>query len=985
MRNGRRHSRAPRSRRARLLAPPLAALATLMALGGAPAGGAVSRVARAGEAAPSGSATPFSYGLPASAAVPRWALARRGDVHFYPALAPAAAGASAPAAAGEPPGEEEAPAQDNGALGRRCGGCLGVPLRYYGGPVQHEPEVHVIFWGRNWNQPGAPGPELREQLLRFYQGLGDSPAGEAFQGILTQYFDGSGRVAPTLPAQRLSSFTDETVAAPANVGDAAIEHEARAVAENPANHWALGGDAQLVVVPAPGTTYEADFDQRFCAYHSVVHEAGAYWTYTFLSYDGEEPFEAGCLSYDGDQTAGHSEKAARVLSMDASHEYAESATDPTFSAWLDQEGNELADICSSGDDELANESWVQGLWDDHQSACSLEDTGPPHVLGLTEAASAVGQHEATLNATVNPENEGLETRYRFEYGPTTSYGRSAPAQGPLSAGDALGNQRVSEPVSGLPLETTYHYRLAASDTRAGHEETTYGEDHTFVPSLWFSSAVPPPPDAGQASFGSALISCSFVPWSCGGVSCQTSGSCVAVGSYELDAREVPMAESFREGRWSSQALPFPAQTGEQVALTGVSCASAAKCLAVGYERNTAGVRVPVADSSNGSEGWSVSPISPPAGAKEAGLEGVSCSTTSECMAVGLSLGGSGAERPYAALWRNGAWSAQSVKAPEAGDALLEGVSCPSAKSCVAVGFSETGAGVRAALSESWNGSGWSITSAKAPATAQSSAQSGVSCSAPGACMAVGSYTTSAGEASLTERWDGAKWSAQPAAVSGHPEELLGVSCPAAGVCTAVGDYEPGARAVAMVQTWNGTDWSMQASNVDEAEASELHAVSCLAGSTCAAAGITGWSAAGRSRSGFVEALTETRGAPLAPTPIVPLVPEPPPAPGPGPGPGPASTPGPRLVSPALGTGAAFEGRAAALRCRVPRLDGASLARARARLRRAHCALGRVRRPRRADAMLVVRRQSHSAGASLTAFAKVNVTLGTPPRARAGRR
>ncbi len=987
MRNGRRHSRALRSWRARLLAPALAALASLVALGGAPAGGAVSPVARAEAWAPSHSATPFSYGLPASAAVPRWALARRGDVHFYPAIAPAAPSASSAADAGEPAEEEEPPEEDNGDLGRRCGGCLGVPLRYYGGPVQHEPEVHVIFWGRNWNQPGGPGPELHEQLMRFYQGLAGSPSGEAFQGILTQYFDESGRVAPTLPAQKLSSFTDETVAAPTGVSDAAIQHEAKTVAENPANRWALGGDAQLVVVPAPGTTYEPGFDQSFCAYHSVVHEAGSDWTYTFLSDDGEEPFEAGCLSYDDDGTAGHTEKAARVLSMDASHEYAESATDPTFSAWLDQEGNELADICSSGDDELANEAWVQGLWDDHQSACSLGDAQPPHVLGLTEGASGVGQHEATLNATVNPENEGLQARYRFEYGPTTSYGRGAPAQGPVSAGDALGNQRVSETVSGLPLETTYHYRVAVSDNRAGHEETTYGEDHTFVPSLWSVSDGRPPPDAGQASFGSALISCSFVPWSCGGVSCPVSSLCVAVGSYELDERELPVADSFQEGQWSSQALPFPAQTGEQVALTGVSCASAAACLAVGYERNTAGVRVPVADSSNGSQGWSVSPISPPAGAKEAGLEGVSCATTSECMAVGLSLSGSGAERPYAELWRNGAWSTQAVNAPEAGNALLEGVSCAAAGSCVAVGFSEGGGGARAALSETWNGSSWSIASPKAPPAAQSSGLSGVSCSAPSACMAVGSYATSAGAASLTERWDGTTWSAQPAAVSGHPEELLGVSCPAAGECTAVGDYEPGARAVAMVQAWNGSSWSTQASDVDEAQASELHAVSCLADSTCAAAGITGWSAAGRSRSGFVEALAETRGAPLAPAPVLPLAPEPAPAPaaGPGPGPGPGGALGVQLSSGALGTGSAFEGRAAALRCRVPRLEGVSLARAKARLRQAHCALGRVRRPRRSAAKLVVRRQSHSAGASLTAFAKVDVTLGTPPRARSGRR
>ena len=589
-----------------------------------------------------------------------------------------------------------------------------MPLQDYGGPVQHEPEVHVIFWGKNWNAPGGPGPQVHAEVMRFYEGLSSSPSGRAFQGILTQYFDESGRVSSTLENRKLTSFTDETTSAPTGVGDAGLQREARAAAENPKNRWALGPNAQFVVIPAPGTTYEPNFDQHFCAYHSVVREPATYWTYTFLSYNGEEPFESGCLNYDRDETAGHDVKAARVLSMDAAHEYAESATDPAFSAWLDTEGNEIGDICSSGDEQLANGSWVQGLWDDHQSACSLSDEHPPHVLGLTEAASSVGEHEATLNATVNAENEGREARYRFEYGPTTSYGQSVPAGGLLSVGAALGNQHVRQTISALQPEATYHYRVAATNSREGHEETTFGEDHTFVPSLWATGDTRSSVVGGQASFGSALISCSFLPWSCGGASCPSRTSCVAVGTYELSGREVPMADRWQNGQWSFEALPFPTQTGEQVALTGVSCASAGACLAVGYERNLAGVRVPVADRLNGAAGWSVSAISPPSGAMEAGLQGVSCNSSTECMAVGLSVNSASAELPYAARWHNGTWSVEALTSPAAANAVLEGVSCPSARSCLAVGFSEDTTGTKAAFSERWNGATWTIISPKAP-------------------------------------------------------------------------------------------------------------------------------------------------------------------------------------------------------------------------------------------------------------------------------
>ena len=71
-------------------------------------------------------------------------------------------------------------------------------------------------------------------------------------------------------------------------------------------------------------------------------------------------------------------------------------------------------------------------------------------------------------------------------------------------------------------------------------------------------------------------------------------------------------------------------------------------------------------------------------------------------------------------------------------------------------------------------------------------------------------------------------------------------------------------------------------------------------------------------------------------------------------------------------------------CRVPALKGLTLARARKALTRAHCKLGRVRRPRHAHGALVVEGQSHRKGAKLAAGAHVNVVLAKPPR-RARRR
>jgi DNA-binding beta-propeller fold protein YncE len=85
----------------------------------------------------------------------------------------------------------------------------------------------------------------------------------------------------------------------------------------------------------------------------------------------------------------------------------------------------------------------------------------------------VGLSSATLNATVNP--NGAETSYRFEYGLTDSYGSSIPVpDGTLAAGYA--GQPVSADLVSLDPDTTYHYRIVATNS----EGTVEGPDRTFA-------------------------------------------------------------------------------------------------------------------------------------------------------------------------------------------------------------------------------------------------------------------------------------------------------------------------------------------------------------------------------------------------------------------------------------------------------------------------------------------------------------------------
>ena len=97
---------------------------------------------------------------------------------------------------------------------------------------------------------------------------------------------------------------------------------------------------------------------------------------------------------------------------------------------------------------------------------------------------------------------------------------------------------------------------------------------------------------------------------------------------------------------------------------------------------------------------------------------------------------------------------------------------------------------------------WSIT----PGLAAGGVLSGVSCTAPTVCTAVGS----SGGATLAEHWNGTTWSPQPTPnPSGATSSVLsGVSCTSATACTAVGQTNNG-RSQALAEQWDGTAWVIE--------------------------------------------------------------------------------------------------------------------------------------------------------------------------------
>jgi len=317
-----------------------------------------------------------------------------------------------------------------------------------------------------------------------------------------------------------------------------------------------------------------------------------------------------------------------------------------------------------------------------------------------------------------------------------------------------------------------------------------------------------------------------------GVSCASATSCVAVGhSTSSGGNWHTLVESWSGTKWSVVHSPNGGGVNGMDTLTGVSCASATSCKAVG----NIGSQQQLIESWNGIA-WSIDRS--PKAASGYVLSSVSCASTTSCKAVGSSNQGTAAIES----WNGKQWSL-GTSPYVATDDLLDGVSCTSPTSCKAVGYYlHQGSPLTTdqTLIESWNGRKWSIdTSPDGGGTSALNLLSAVSCSSATSCKAVGEYQfgPSLGQA-LVESWNGRKWSIEAGPIGASPANALyGTSCVSATSCTAVGSFDnsSGGNAQTLVASWNGTKWKAVKSPNPSVGYDTLAGVSCLA-TSCQAVG-----------------------------------------------------------------------------------------------------------------------------------------------------
>jgi hypothetical protein len=325
------------------------------------------------------------------------------------------------------------------------------------------------------------------------------------------------------------------------------------------------------------------------------------------------------------------------------------------------------------------------------------------------------------------------------------------------------------------------------------------------------------------------------------VTCLSSTWCQAIGD--------DVAAFWNGTGWATEATPSTTDFG----LDAITCVSEVLCFASGARgSDTDSSSHPLIEEWDGAS-WTVQSVADPPNLGTVGtteLNGISCLSSSECLAVGMVVPNNNSLPDYglSEVWNGSSWTEQP--SPDlsnvalTGGPDLTGASC--ARSiCVAVGYYSSAGNNPVTVAESWNGSSWTLMQSPNVTGAANTDLNAVSCSSAHFCMAVGDDVTSVDDYddettnAFAEIWNGTSWApAEPINPTGESNTFTSVSCPSSTFCVAVGTDE-GQSLYPLLETWDGSTWmQIQAPLPQDIEFGNeaLAAVSCSSGTSCTVVG-----------------------------------------------------------------------------------------------------------------------------------------------------
>jgi hypothetical protein len=340
-----------------------------------------------------------------------------------------------------------------------------------------------------------------------------------------------------------------------------------------------------------------------------------------------------------------------------------------------------------------------------------------------------------------------------------------------------------------------HYRDATGTVRSFVVTETGG---TWTGAKEVPGSLPP---GGQATEATAE-------------SCPAAGRCTITG-FLVDSGSntlVYVDSQAPNHAWGTASLvPGLPTTGFIEHASSLACRSPGNCVVGGYMQNLVGTTVITAWVANEVNGlWH--PAQKVAAAlnkgNEAFIEGMSCGSPGNCVAVGGYSPAINQFRPFIKVEKNGAWQPAIILSGVGTEADLNAVSCTSAGNCTAGGVAGNSSAVHAIVLTEKNGKWGKPTGVPGMAAldvGHEGSVSRISCVSPGNCAAAGIYQ--AGNAGhyvwVAGQRNGVWGNAAPVAnlnalSVGKSTAVTKLSCATLGWCGMVGYYIDGS---AHTQPW----------------------------------------------------------------------------------------------------------------------------------------------------------------------------------------
>jgi hypothetical protein len=315
-------------------------------------------------------------------------------------------------------------------------------------------------------------------------------------------------------------------------------------------------------------------------------------------------------------------------------------------------------------------------------------------------------------------------------------------------------------------------------------------------------------------------------WILNSVTCPTARFCMVVGSDRAGAAAATLTGS----TWHVLRPVQRKSLGVPSEFMSVSCPSTTDCLAVGLTppRSANEELRPLAEHWNGTR-WSLQATAPlrPAGWSQT-LPAVSCPSATTCMAaakIGSDAAGTGADGA-AEIWHLGEprWRNGGLR----GATWLLGVSCVSDVHCVAISYDAI---------YSWNDDRWTRQHIRG---LRADAPSAISCASLTRCVVIAGSDPATSFVLHGRTWTRHK---MPGLRGNNWTAFGGLSCPASSSCTAVGSvsaHNEDETPTVLAEQWNGTTWHIE--RVEPAPSggyTSLSAVSCPTPAACLTVGRQG--------------------------------------------------------------------------------------------------------------------------------------------------